>query len=101
LPDAAGGPSSPVPDGEVREAGVESPVPEARPEGAAEAPVLFVSYSHRDDHWMRKLRVHLTPLKRKRECEVIPWDDSEIEPGAGWEGRSTGRSAGHAPRSSW
>ena len=43
---------------------------------------VFVSYSHADVRWLRRLRVHMKPLIRDEQVEWF--DDSEIAPGANW-----------------
>lgn len=43
---------------------------------------VFISYSHADEAWLKRLRVHLTPLQR--EGVISFWDDSRIKPGSQW-----------------
>ncbi|HEV7902932.1 MAG TPA: toll/interleukin-1 receptor domain-containing protein, partial [Pyrinomonadaceae bacterium] len=43
---------------------------------------VFISYSHRDERWLNRLRVHLRPLERNYMIEV--WDDTRMTPGANW-----------------
>jgi hypothetical protein len=43
---------------------------------------IFVSYSHDDERWLKRLRVHLKPLERMANIET--WDDTQIEPGSMW-----------------
>jgi hypothetical protein len=43
---------------------------------------IFVSYSHDDDAWLRRLRVHLEPLVHGGRLRV--WDDTRIQPGENW-----------------
>lgn len=43
---------------------------------------VFVSYCHRDEQWLKRLRVHLKPLEREGVFDV--WDDTMIEPGRNW-----------------
>ncbi|MGV0028856.1 leucine-rich repeat domain-containing protein [Phormidesmis priestleyi] len=43
---------------------------------------VFISYSHQDEEWLTKLRIHLKPLIRNQI--VNDWDDKEIKPGAKW-----------------
>ena len=43
---------------------------------------VFVSYSHRDERWLKRLQVHLKPLVREGEIEL--WDDTRIAAGARW-----------------
>jgi hypothetical protein len=44
---------------------------------------IFISYSHNDAEWLRRLRVHLKPLEREHRVEV--WDDTMIKPGTYWK----------------
>ena len=53
--------------------------PVTRPEPGTH---VFVSYSHQDAEWLRRLQVHLKPLIRHGTLEL--WDDSKIKPGAAW-----------------
>lgn len=43
---------------------------------------VFISYSHADERWLKRLRVHLRPLERTGKIEV--WDDTRITPGTRW-----------------
>lgn len=43
---------------------------------------VFVSYSHRDDKWLKRLQVHLAPLVRSGAVDV--WDDTRIDHGDDW-----------------
>jgi hypothetical protein len=43
---------------------------------------VFVSYSHKDEEWLKKLRMFLRPLEDRGLLKV--WDDTEIRPGALW-----------------
>jgi signal recognition particle receptor subunit beta len=43
---------------------------------------VFISYSHQDEEWLAKLRIHLKPMIRNQM--VNDWDDKEIKPGAKW-----------------
>ena len=43
---------------------------------------IFISYSHQDAEWLKRLRVHLKPLERRYRLEV--WADTDIKPGAKW-----------------
>ncbi|MDC8447987.1 MAG: VWA domain-containing protein [Nitrospira sp.] len=62
---------------------VVSPLQESR---ADKPPVtgayLFVSYSHRDSHWLERLKIHLSPLIRKKRIDL--WDDQRIRAGNLW-----------------
>jgi hypothetical protein len=50
---------------------------------AANRTTVFISYSHRDSEWLRRLQVHLSPLEREYGIEV--WDDTRIEAGSYWQ----------------
>lgn len=43
---------------------------------------IFISYSHKDAEWLKKLKQFLLPLENKNMIRV--WDDTEIRPGAEW-----------------
>jgi hypothetical protein len=43
---------------------------------------VFISYCHRDDKWLKMLRIHLEPYVRSAMIAV--WDDTEISPGTLW-----------------
>ena len=43
---------------------------------------LFISYSHKDLHWLQRLRVHLKPLEKQYSLER--WDDSRLQAGDLW-----------------
>lgn len=43
---------------------------------------VFISYSHEDARYLKRLRVHLKPLERDHAIEV--WDDTHISPGTEW-----------------
>ena len=44
--------------------------------------LIFVSYSHADQPWLDRLRIHLRPLERDRTIDY--WDDGKIRPGTVW-----------------
>jgi len=44
---------------------------------------VFVSYSHSDEKWLEKLRVHLTPFIQGEALTL--WDDTQIKAGQKWE----------------
>jgi hypothetical protein len=44
---------------------------------------VFISYAHKDAHWLDRLRVHLAPLWEGGD--VLLWDDTRLEPGTLWE----------------
>lgn len=43
---------------------------------------IFVSYSHTDTDWLKRLQVHLKPLERTEAIEW--WDDTQILPDMVW-----------------
>ncbi len=43
---------------------------------------VFISYSHEDLVWLRKLQVHLKPLERRGLLKY--WDDTKINTGTKW-----------------
>jgi hypothetical protein len=43
---------------------------------------VFVSYSHADSEWLKRLRVHLKPLEREGLIDV--WDDTRLRGGSRW-----------------
>ena len=43
---------------------------------------VFVSYSHDDNYWLERLRVHLKLLERDYALDI--WDDTQIQAGAKW-----------------
>ena len=45
-------------------------------------PEVFISYSHADEKWLRRLQVHLTPLERQGLIDV--WADTRISAGTEW-----------------
>src|SRR5205814_2490186 len=44
---------------------------------------VFISYSHQDQEWLRKVQVHLKPFERTNKIQV--WDDTKIKAGAKWK----------------
>lgn len=49
---------------------------------AGRGPSVFLSYSHKDVHWLERIRVHLRPLERMGLIGL--WDDKSIKPGDLW-----------------
>jgi hypothetical protein len=45
---------------------------------------VFISYSHKDVEWLKKLRQFLRPLEERELIRV--WDDTEIRTGSDWLG---------------
>src|SRR4051794_22575505 len=57
-------------------------------------PAVFVSYSHKDEKWRKRLEVHLAPYARLVKVEVR--SDANIQAGAAWRraiGDATDRAA--------
>jgi hypothetical protein len=50
---------------------------------------VFISYSHKDTKWLKRLQVHLKPLER--DGVVERWDDTQIVPGKSGKKRSAMR----------
>jgi hypothetical protein len=50
--------------------------------------VIFISYSHADERWLRRLLVHLKPLALRYEVEI--WSDVTIEAGDEWRAKIDG-----------
>lgn len=44
--------------------------------------LIFISYAHEDEAYLKKLIVHLAPLARGQQIKV--WSDNKIVPGALW-----------------
>ncbi|MGM0519698.1 MAG: toll/interleukin-1 receptor domain-containing protein [Campylobacterota bacterium] len=44
---------------------------------------IFISYSHEDSKYLKRLNVHLKPLERQGLVEL--WDDTKIKVGDKWE----------------
>lgn len=42
---------------------------------------MFISYSHVDEKWLKRLKVHLRPLERDG---ALIWDDTRLKAGAQW-----------------
>jgi len=45
-------------------------------------PVVFISYSHKDEAWKNRLLTHLRVLAA--EGQIDTWDDRRIEAGSDW-----------------
>lgn len=43
---------------------------------------VFISYSHKDDRWRKKLLTYLKPLEQQGRIEC--WSDDKIKPGTPW-----------------
>ena len=46
----------------------------------ADKKTVFISYSHQDTEWLKRLKVQLRPLERDGALDL--WDDTKIRPGA-------------------
>lgn len=55
----------------------------ARPKTETAVNTVFVSYSHKDNAFLGRLRVHLKPLERQGLMDM--WDDSRIDAGDQWK----------------
>ena len=44
---------------------------------------VFISYSHQDSRWLKRLQVHLKPLERGGIIDR--WDDTRIAAGQQWK----------------
>jgi internalin A len=49
---------------------------------ALERTQVFISYSHEDAEWLRRLQIMLMPLTRNHTITL--WDDTKIKAGAKW-----------------
>lgn len=49
---------------------------------------VFISYSHQDADWLKKLQTALKPLIRQSAIKV--WADTDIQPGAKWKAEIEG-----------
>jgi hypothetical protein len=65
----------------ARPAGVPGPGPQPQPSTKNESQV-FISYSHADGAWLKRLRVMLKPAERQFPTAV--WSDTQIAAGARW-----------------
>jgi TIR domain len=49
---------------------------------APKRPQIFISYSHEDSDWLKRLQIMLKPLTRNRTITI--WDDTHIRAGGKW-----------------
>ncbi|MEY4352954.1 MAG: hypothetical protein RLZZ609_1195 [Cyanobacteriota bacterium] len=54
----------------------------AAPSGPGSDKQVFISYSHKDQKWLKLLQDFLQPLLRKGSLSI--WDDTQIAPGERW-----------------
>ena len=45
-------------------------------------PTVFISYSHKDEYWKKRLHPHLGVLEKQDRITI--WDDRQIDPGGKW-----------------
>jgi hypothetical protein len=50
---------------------------------AEERSIIFISYAHEDEHWLKRVQIHLKPLTRRGRLEL--WDDTQISVGDEWK----------------
>ena len=43
---------------------------------------VFISYSHKDKDWLKRLKIHIKPFEKKGIIDL--WDDTKIKPGMLW-----------------
>lgn len=67
---------------EITVADAESGESEPRDASKKERSQAFISYSHVDEKWLERLKIHLKPLLKGKD--LIVWEDSMIEPGDKW-----------------
>lgn len=53
------------------------------PQHVEDRNLVFISYSHRDKRWLKKLQVHIQPYLRNESITI--WSDEAINPGAAWK----------------
>jgi serine/threonine protein kinase len=54
----------------------------AVPRGTSPSRKVFISYSHTDTDWLKRLHVHMKPFEREGIIEL--WDDTKINVGDNW-----------------
>ena len=52
------------------------------PSSKSEGRSVFISYSHMDEVWLKRVKVHLKDLDRNGLIGL--WDDTKIESGMNW-----------------
>src|SRR2546423_12211035 len=50
---------------------------------ASTPPLVFISYSHKDEEWRNRLHILLKPAVQTGRISL--WDDKSIEGGEGWQ----------------
>jgi pimeloyl-ACP methyl ester carboxylesterase len=53
--------------------------------GARRVSRIFVSYCHKDEKWLTRLKVMLAPYLRAAESELVLWDDRQLKAGQQWD----------------
>jgi pimeloyl-ACP methyl ester carboxylesterase len=53
--------------------------------GASRVNHIFVSYSHKDQDWLDRLKVMIAPYLREAEAELDFWDDTRLQAGQQWD----------------
>jgi len=43
---------------------------------------IFISYCHKDQYWLDRLKIHLKPLEKSFKVNI--WEDTQIRPGSKW-----------------
>lgn len=43
---------------------------------------VFISYSHKNERWLKRLLVHLRPIEKSGQIDL--WADTRIKPGVNW-----------------
>ncbi len=56
--------------------------------GVLTKPIVFISYSHKDEDWKNRLLPHLGILERSGRVTI--WNDRKIDPGGMWFGEIKG-----------
>jgi predicted nucleotide-binding protein len=60
----------------------QQPEPESPAGRRRDKKKIFISYSHKDAVWLKRLLIFLKPLQRNGTIEV--WSDNDIKPGQDW-----------------
>lgn len=46
---------------------------------------IFISYSHQDKQWLKRIQTHLNVLKNSHNIDIDVWDDEKLRIGDDWE----------------